>query len=179
MQCKEVSFFSPNDTILTEVYLQPRHCVSGNVEQSVSDFMEDSVRTKICEVCSTTMQIQRKTVYQPQVLHLCYAVKADENCCRLPDVFPSFIDVEGQPYELQGAIYGNGSHFTSRFIRNNKIYLADGMRCRQGVYEALSVELNNDNEYCLPGEIKHSNESSKKRKFTPHDRAGDVFYLKV
>lgn len=77
----------------------------------------------------------RETIIRPNILHLIYPPKDYNEDFDLPNFVDEEIIIEDVVYDLVGAVYGNGSHFFFRFIKDEKVYEAHGM--------VLHTKLNN------------------------------------
>ena len=67
---------------------------------------------------------------------------------------------------LAGAVYGDGSHFIFRYIRNRRVYEADGMttlKDHRRIKAALSREISEPHEISLAGHINWTTNTKKKR----------------
>ena len=99
--------------------------------------------------------VWRETITHPTILHrLCPTEDRNGNL----DI-PVFLEKIIVSYNLVGSGYGDGGHFRVRFLKNDKVYEADGMEMkiqlinRNNIRAALSKELPGNHELTLAGHI--------------------------
>ena len=130
-----------------------------SVQESLNTYVEDSIRTIICAKCEQKNSIRRETITHPTILHLLYPSEDQNGVVDIPVYLEKEITLDDVYYDLVGSAYGDGGHFFFRFLKDDKVYEADGMVMsaqlinRKNVRAALSKELPGNHEETLAGHI--------------------------
>ena len=114
----------------------------------------------------------------PNILHLSFKSDSEHNTDQSLFVEEEFV-IEKVTYDLVGVIYGGNSHFVFRFLKDGKLYEADGMAEHskstehKKVRAALSKEIKGCHRASL-SRIIHTKLIGERIKRT----AQDAYYLK-
>jgi hypothetical protein len=96
--------------------------------------------SRSCNTCHATLlcrMVKDTTTPPPLVLNI-----SPNNVDKLVGVDRSIkVWLKAVDYTLVSAIYSNGSHFKTRFIRRGKYYEADGMHIENNIQVSSSVKL--------------------------------------
>ena len=69
----------------------------------------------------------RENIVLPNIMRLSYPAPNKNEEVDLPEFFDEKIITDNVVYDLVGAVYGDGGHFVFRYLRDGKVYEADGM----------------------------------------------------
>ena len=154
-----------------------------SVQESLDTYVDDSVRTVICETCEEKKTIRRETMTHPTILHLLYPTEDKNGVVDIPVFLEEEIVLDDVYYDLVGSAYGDGGHFFFRFIKDDKVYEANGMEMstqsknRRKIRAALSRELTGNKELTLAGHINFKS-SEDNVLIIRGQKIVDVYYLK-
>ena len=137
----------------------------------------DSASKSSCIVCGKRNDRRRDVISTPLILLVRFGLLL---ITQVPKLIQEFIVFEGTSYALQAVIYGNGSHFITRYkaaSRDGAIYEYDGLqtsreRGYEGVRHALCTRLEGDASSLFLGRVAQA----YNRK---HYNVNDCFYYKV
>ena len=87
------------------------------VQNSLDTFLADSIKNNKCGKCKRKTTILRDTITHPIILHVCYPDMFKHVQLDLPTFIEEEICAEDQFYDLIGVVYGDGSHFFLRFLK--------------------------------------------------------------
>ena len=130
-----------------------------SVQELLNTYVEDSVRTTVCVNCEQKNSVRRETITHPTILHLLYPTEDRNGVVDIPVFLEKESNLDDVYYDSVESAYGDGGHFIFRFLKDDKVYEADGMVMstqlinRKKVRAALSKELPGSHEESLAGHI--------------------------
>jgi hypothetical protein len=154
-----------------------------SVQDCLDTYIEDSLRETICETCGTKNALRRKTIIHPTILHLLYPTADKNGHLDIPVFLEKEIVLDGIYYDLVGSAYGGGGHFIFRYLKDDKVYEADGMDMSRQIINkkkirgALSRELQGNHKLTLAGHINFKFNKNKDL-IERGKKIVDVYYLK-
>jgi hypothetical protein len=152
------------------------------VQESIDAVLSESTLTRVCENCMIPCTILRESLLHPIILHLSYPFGGVGVVVDMPTFIEEVVIVEEIVYDLVGVVYGDGLHFFFRFLKNNKVYEADGMQYHstssniRKVRAALSRELPGCHKQSLAGHIDW--EINEGKVILAGKKVADLYYLK-
>ena len=152
------------------------------VHDSIGHFLSDTVRNRSCDKCMLPCTIFRETIIHPYILHLSYPFLGKGVKVDLPHFVDEELLIEEVVYDLVGVIYGDGFHFVFRFLKDGKVYEADGMqqhstsKHKKIVRSALSREIPGCHKISLAGHIDW--ELNVEKELVEGKKIVDIYYLK-
>ena len=152
------------------------------VQESIESILSESTLVRVCEKCMIPCTILRESLSHPIILHLSYPYGGEGVVVDVPTFIEEVIIVEGVVYDLVGVVYGDGLHFFLRFLKDSKVYEADGMQCHstssytKKVRAALSRELPGCHKQSLAGHIDC--EINDEKVILAGKKVVDIYYLK-
>lgn len=163
------------------IAFQARSC-KFTVHESIEHFLADSVRNISCEKCMSPCTIFRETITHPYILHVSYPFLGKGALVDLPNFVEEELSIGEVVFDLVGVVYGDGIHFVFRFLKDGKVYEADGMqhhstsKHKKIVRSALSREILGCHKISLAGHIDWS--INKDNELVDGRKIVDIYYLK-
>ena len=149
------------------------------VQDTLDNFLITSVRHRYCEICDKKTKVERETIAHPNIMHLSYPAANKNGVVDIPVFLDEVIITEGVVYNLIGAVYGDGGHFVFRYLRDGKVYEADGMDTHptstyhKKIRAALSREITGPSRISLAGIINYKDKNYEGK------QAIDIYYMKA
>jgi hypothetical protein len=153
---------------MDNIFLFPEQ-FSDTVTESLRKFVQESTSKTLCSQCNDQIQIQRRTIVHPMVLHLSYVTSGANPQPNLPNHLEKEVDFDGKTYDIVGATYFGDSRFRLRYFLKPDVYEVKESPKSDLGDKAISIKIHDKYENALPGS------------FTDEDRLEtyqihDVFY---
>jgi hypothetical protein len=165
-----------------DVVTMPADCCQMTVQGGLDTFSNLSTRKRQCKKCYYPTRVCKLTTTYPNVLFLKYPTIDGKGDLKMPDIVDKVVTIgEDVIYDIAGAVYAGNSHFITRYVRDGKVFEADGMLEHPTHYHpkrraAFSVEILGPYEESFAGHINWTLDSSNKK--TGGKKATDIYYTK-